>query len=158
MYPMFCVLCPMSCVLCPMFCVVRPVSCVLCPVCCVLVFCVLFPVLCPESVLCPSDLCPQWRRVLRTPSPPTRRSAPSTIQAQEEYYSARKIAGRDQRKLCVRLGRFFINISGYMYSFGLALFVVQGLGSVQVVVAAWWSRKSICERFRWVKVPRMMII
>ena len=46
-------------------------------------------------------------------------------------------------KLYVKIGRFFINISGYLCSFGTALFVVQYIGSVQVVVGAGWPRKSI---------------
>ena len=69
---------------------------------------------------------------------------------------AGKIAGQDPAKLYVGFGRFFINISGYLYSFGLALFVVQGIGSVQMMVTARRPRKSICERFRWAKVPRMI--
>ena len=52
----------------------------------------------------------------------------------------------------------FIDVSGFINSFGLALFVVQGIGSVQVVVAARCSRKSIRERLGGVKVPRMMLI
>ena len=49
---------------------------------------------------------------------------------------AGKIAGQDPAKLYVGFDGFFINISGYLCSFGLALCVVQGIGSVQVVVAA----------------------
>ena len=73
-------------------------------------------------------------------------------------YSAGKIAGCDPRKLCIRSGRFFINISGYLCSFGLAPFVVQDIGSVHVPVAARWSRKSVGERFGELKVPRVIVI
>ena len=59
------------------------------------------------------------------------------------YYSAGVIAGRNPGKLYMKIGRFLINISGYLCSFGTALFVVQDIGSVQVVVAAGWPRKSI---------------
>ena len=38
---------------------------------------------------------------------------------------------------------FSVDISGLINSFGLALCVVQGIGSVQVVVATGWPRKSI---------------
>ena len=62
------------------------------------------------------------RRVLRTPSP----------------YAI----GNVQSYMYVWVG-FFNNISGYLCSFGTALFVVQDIGSVQVVVAAGWPRKSI---------------
>ena len=75
-----------------------------------------------------------------------------------KYFSTRKIAGRDPRKLCVKKCRFFINISGYLCSFGLAPFVVQDIGSVQVPVAARWSRKSVDERSMCIKVPCVIVI
>ena len=75
-----------------------------------------------------------------------------------KYFSARKIAGRDPRKLCMKKCRFFIDISGYLYSFGLAPFVVQDIGSVHVLVAARWSRQSMGERFGGNKVPRVIVI
>ena len=75
-----------------------------------------------------------------------------------KYFSARKIAGRDPRKLCIKKCRFFIDISGYLYSFGLARCVVQDIWSVHVPVAARWSRKSVGERFGGTKVACAIVI
>ena len=85
-------------------------------------------------------------------------SESNTIQAQEVITQQGKIAGQDTRKLYVLLGRFFINISGSLCSFGLAFCVVRDIILVHVSVAARCSRKSVRERFRWDKVPCMMMI
>ena len=56
---------------------------------------------------------------------------------------AGKIAGEDPAKLYVGFGRFFINISGLINSFGLALFVdLENINLLQWI-AAGSSRKSI---------------
>ena len=49
----------------------------------------------------------------------------NTIQTREDIIEAGKIAGPDPRQLYVRVSRFFIDISGFMCSFGLALFVLR---------------------------------
>ena len=54
-----------------------------------------------------------------------------------------KIAGPDPRKLYMRFGWFFIDISGSMYSFGLAAFVVLEYVVVLQWIAAGPSGKSI---------------
>ena len=56
---------------------------------------------------------------------------------------AGKIAGQDPAKLYVGFGRFFINISGLINSFGLALF--KELENINLLqwIAAGSSRKSI---------------
>ena len=59
---------------------------------------------------------------------------------------AGKIADQHPAKLYVGFGRFFIRISGYLCSFGLALYVVQENISLLQWIAAGSSRKSIRER------------
>ena len=65
------------------------------------------------------------------------------IQAQEDITQPGKIEGRDPGKLYVKISRVFMNIFGYLCSFGTALCVVQDIGSVQVVVTVGCPRKSI---------------
>ena len=81
----------------------------------------------------------------------------------EQYYTGTrgimmegKIAGQDPRQLYVIMGWFFINISGYLYSFGLASCVVQENISLLQWIAAGSSRKSIRERLGGIKVSCMM--
>ena len=50
-------------------------------------------------------------------------SESNTIQAQEDITQPGKTAGPDARKLYITFGRFFIDISGLINSFGLALCV-----------------------------------
>ena len=69
---------------------------------------------------------------------------------------AGKIAGQDQAKLYVGFGQFFIHISGYLCSFGIASCVVQENISLLQWVAAGSSRKSIRERLGEIKVSCMM--
>ena len=69
---------------------------------------------------------------------------------------AGKIAGQHPAKLYVKMLWFFINISGYLCSFGLALCVVQENISLLQWIAAGSSRKSIRERLGEVKVSCMM--
>ena len=83
------------------------------------------------------------RRVLRTPSPYTIGSAPSCMP-------------RPGETIYIRFGRFFFNISGYLYLFGFALFVVQENISLLQWIAAGSHRKSIRERLGEVKVSCMM--
>ena len=65
---------------------------------------------------------------------------------------AGKIAGEDPAKLYVGFGQFFINISGLINSFGLALFVdLENINLLQWI-AAGSSRKFIRERLSWIKV------
>ena len=85
-------------------------------------------------------------------------SESNTIQAQEEIILGQEDCRPRPEKTMYEKLSVFIDISGYLCSCGLALCVVQGNGSVQVVVAARCSRKSICERLNWTKVPRMMPI
>ena len=70
-------------------------------------------------------------------------SESNTIQAQEDITQPGMTAGPDHRKLYMRFGRFFIDISGSMCSFGLASFVVQDIISLLGWIAAGPSRKSI---------------
>ena len=69
---------------------------------------------------------------------------------------ARKIAGQDQRKLYIRFGRVFFNISWYLCSFGLASFVVRENISLLQWIAAGSFRKSSWERLGGIKVVSMM--
>ena len=69
---------------------------------------------------------------------------------------AGKIAGQDPRKLYVKIGRFIVNISGLINSFGLAAFVVQEYVVLLQWVAAGPSRKSIWERLGVDKVSACM--
>ena len=62
------------------------------------------------------------------------------------------IAGQDPVKLYIRLGWLFDHISGSMYSFGLASFVVQENISLLHWIAAGSSRKSIWEILNGLKV------
>ena len=79
-------------------------------------------------------------------------SESNTIQAQEDITQPGKTAGPDPRKLCVRFGRFFIDISGCLYSCGLALFVVLELNVLLQPDAAGSPRKSMGERLGGYKV------
>ena len=81
-------------------------------------------------------------------------SESNTIQAQEDITSPGKTAGPEPRKLYVRFGRFFIDISGSMYSFGLASCVDLEFISLLQWIAAAPSRKSRGERLGWYKVSR----
>ena len=67
------------------------------------------------------------------------------MQAQEDITVSGKIAGNIRPKLYVNFGRFFINISGSVNSFGLASFVVQDIISLLHWIAAASPRKSICK-------------
>ena len=69
-----------------------------------------------------------------------------------------KIAGNIRPKQCIIFGRFFVNISGFINSFGLASCVVQDIIIVLHWIAAGSPRESICERSKWISVPRMMPI
>ena len=71
---------------------------------------------------------------------------------------AGKIAGQDPAKLYVSFGWFFINIYGYLCSFGLASFVVQENINLLQWIAAGSSRKSIRERLGEIKLSCMMRI
>ena len=71
---------------------------------------------------------------------------------------AGKIAGQHPAKLYIKMWWFFNNISGYLYSFGLASFVVQESISLIQWIAAGSSRKSIRERLGETKVSCMMRI
>ena len=73
-------------------------------------------------------------------------SESNTIQAQEDITQPGKTAGPDPRKLYMRIGRFFIDISGSMYSFGLASFVDLEFISLLQWIAAGSSGKSVGER------------
>ena len=70
-------------------------------------------------------------------------SESNTIQAQEDIMSARVMASNIRPKLYVRLRWLSDHISGSMYSFELASFVVQDIISLLPWVAAGSSRKSI---------------
>ena len=70
-------------------------------------------------------------------------SESNTIQAQEDISVSGKIAGNIMVKLCGDRGRFIINISGLVSSFGLASFVVQDIISLLQWIAAGSSRKSM---------------
>ena len=74
-------------------------------------------------------------------------SESNTIQAQEDITVSGKIAGNIRPKLCINFGRFFIDISGSVSSFGLASFVVQDIISLLHWIAAGSPGKSICERW-----------
>ena len=71
----------------------------------------------------------------------------------EQYYTgmrgisvAGKTAGNIRRKLFVNIWWFFINISGSMYSFGLALFVVQDMCVFLQWLPAGGLGKSLSQR------------
>ena len=70
-------------------------------------------------------------------------SESNTIQAQEDISVSGVIAGKYPVKLCVLLGQLFVHISGCMYSFELASFVVQDIISLLQWIAAGLPRKSI---------------
>ena len=81
----------------------------------------------------------------------------------EEYYTgmrrisvAGKTAGNIRRKLYVVFGWFFINISGSMYSFGLALFVGQDICVSLQWIPAGRLGKSLSQRLNETKVSRPM--
>ena len=76
----------------------------------------------------------------------------NTIQAQEDITSPGKTAGPDPRKLYVTFGRFFIDISGLMCSFGLASFVDLEFISLLQWIAAGSCGKSMGERLGYFKV------
>ena len=84
-------------------------------------------------------------------------SESNTIQAQEDITSPGKTAGSDPRKLCVRIRRFFIDISGWTSSFGLALFVVLDNVVLLQPVATESSGKSMGERLGGSKVREHMM-
>ena len=64
----------------------------------------------------------------------------------KEYYLAGKIAGPDPRKLYIKICWFFIDISGLINSFGLALCVALEYVVVLLWIAAGSLRKSTCPR------------
>ena len=64
-----------------------------------------------------------WRTRLKVHTARRTRFKSNTLQLSEDITEAGKIAGPDPRKLYVRFGRFFVGISGFMYSFWLALCV-----------------------------------
>ena len=70
-------------------------------------------------------------------------SESNTIQAQEDISVSGKIAGNIRAKLYMRFGRFFIDISGSMCSFGLASFVDLEFISLLQWIAAGSPRKSM---------------
>ena len=81
----------------------------------------------------------------------------------EQYYTgmreisvAGKTAGNIRRKLYVKIGWFFFNISGFLYSFGLALFVVQDIYVFLQWIPAGGPGKSLSQRLGEVKVSRLM--
>ena len=61
-------------------------------------------------------------------------------------------------ELCVGFGWFFIDNFGLMYSFGLALFVVQDMVSLHDWELVRCSGKSICEILSGVKVIEHFIM
>ena len=74
---------------------------------------------------------------------------------QEQYYTGTRRyslsglkAGNNGAKLCVRFGRFIVDFSRSVNSFGLASFVAQGIITLLHWVATGPSRKSIGERTR----------
>ena len=67
----------------------------------------------------------------------------NTIQAQEDIMSARVMASNIKLKLYMGKRSLIINISGSMYSFGLASCVAQDIISLLHWIAAGPSRKSI---------------
>ena len=67
----------------------------------------------------------------------------NTIQAQEYISASGEIAGKYTAKLYMKMRWLFINISGCMYSFGTASFVVLDIISGHPWIAAGTSRKSI---------------
>ena len=70
-------------------------------------------------------------------------SESNTIQAQDDITQPGKTAGQYPVKLYMGFGRFIVHSFGSMYSFGLALCVVQEYGSLHGPVTAGQSRKSI---------------
>ena len=81
----------------------------------------------------------------------------------EEYYTgmrriivAGKTAGNIRRELYVVFGWVFINISEYLYSFGLALFVVQDICVFLQWIPAGGLGKSLGQRLGRNKVSRLM--
>ena len=77
-------------------------------------------------------------------------SESNTIQAQEDITSPGKTAGTDPRKLYMTFDRFFIDISGSMYSFGLASCVdLEFISLLQWIAAGSWcealSSRSKCQ-------------
>ena len=52
----------------------------------------------------------------------------NTIQTQEDIIEPGKTAGQNPTKLYGQIGWFFIDISGFRNSFGLALFVERDMG------------------------------
>ena len=79
-------------------------------------------------------------------------SESNILQAQEDITQPRKTAGPDQRKLYMRIRRFFIDISGSMYSFGLASFLDLEFINLLQWIAAGSSGKSMGERLGELKV------
>ena len=73
------------------------------------------------------------------------RGESNTIQAQEDITVSGMKAGNDPPKLYMIFGRFFIDISGSVKSFGLASFVVRDMAIPRAWIAAGPPRKSICE-------------
>ncbi len=70
-------------------------------------------------------------------------SESNTIQAQEDITQSGVTAGNNQVKLYVRQGWLSVHISGLLYSFELASFVVSDMVSLLAWIAAGSSRKSI---------------
>ena len=79
-------------------------------------------------------------------------SESNTIQAQEDITSPGKTARPDPRELYVGFGRFFIDISGSMYSFVFASCVDLEFISLLQWIAAGSSGKSMGERLGYFKV------
>ena len=65
------------------------------------------------------------------------------------------LAGHIMVKLCVIFGRFFIDISGFINSFGPASCLPQGIISLHPWNAAGPPGKFMCQRFSWDKGSRM---
>ena len=65
-------------------------------------------------------------------------------------------AGNIHKKLYGRIGWFFINISGLLNSFGLALFVVQDICVLLRWIPAGRLGKSLSQTLGGIKVPRLM--
>ena len=82
-------------------------------------------------------------------------SESNTIQAWEDISVSGEIAGPDPRKLYVKMWWFFIDISGLLYSFGPASFVVLEYVVLLHWIAAGPSRESIWERLGEIKVSRV---
>ena len=70
----------------------------------------------------------------------------------KEYYCAGKIGASNPVKLCVKLGRFFIDNFGLLNSFGLSLCMDRDMVRLHVWELVRAPGKSICKRLNEVKV------